>query len=190
MNIKQIYKNFRFCACPIYQSMSAKADKYNTTPAVHSDTGDMLVFYLETHRNMLNSRTQTFVHGDYNIENIIVMPDGGISVIDFNSHSGSYGDPWCDLDNMAWMPAMFPHFYTGQIKGYFNGEPPAEFWAVFTYYLAYDALAALTDPYGMNGIEDGTEIVNAIFNWTDNFQNPVPTWYSKELFLFLKKPAM
>jgi len=46
--------------------------------------------------------------------------------------------------------------------------------------LAYDALAALTDPLGLNGLEDGTEIVNNILIWTNKFQNPLPTWYVKE----------
>ncbi|MCL2517712.1 MAG: phosphotransferase [Oscillospiraceae bacterium] len=139
----------------------------------------MLINYLETNRNILDSRPQTFIHGDYNIENIIVMPDGEICVIDFNSYNTQYGDPWWDLNNMAWMPASYSYFQTGQINGYFNGPPPTVFWNVFTYYLAYDALAASTDPYGINGIEDGTEIVNNILNWTSNFQKTVPNWYLK-----------
>jgi serine/threonine-protein kinase len=110
---------------------------------------------------------------------MIVIPDGDILVIDFNSYNLSYGDPWWDLDNMAWMPVMFPHFYTGQMRGYFDGEPPREFWDVLLYYMAYDALAALTDPYGLNGLEDGTKIVDNILNWTNSFQNHVPEWYLK-----------
>ena len=155
-------------------------DEYESKPQIHSDTGKMLVCYLENHRNVLDSRLQTFIHGDCNIENIILLQNGEISVIDFNSYNSSYGDPWWDINNMAWMPTMFPHFYTGQMKGLFNGEPPTEFWNVFSYYLAYDALAALTDPYGLNGIEDGTEIVNSILEWTDNFKNLVPTWYLQD----------
>ena len=113
------------------------------------------------------------------------MPDGIVRTIDFNGYNNtSYGDPWWDIENFAWIPTMFPHFYTGQINGYFNNKIPAEFWDILTYYLAYDALAALTDPYGLNGIEDGTEIVNNILEWTDDFKNPVPSWYLKD-FIFL-----
>ena len=155
-------------------------DEYNSKPEIHSETGEMIVRYLKKHRNVLDIRTQTLVHGDYNIENIIVMPDGEVKTIDFNGFNTHYCDPWWDMNNMAWMPVMFPYFYTGQIKGRLNGEPPEEFWRVFTYYLAYDALAALTDPYGLNGIEDGTEIVQNILTWTDNFRNVVPTWYLKD----------
>ena len=157
-------------------------DEYNSTPQVHSDIGARIVRYLEKHSGITDSRPQTFIHGDYNIENIVVVPNGEISVIDLSSFNTSYGDPWWDMNNMAWMPVMFPCFYTGQIKGYFNGEPPPEFWNVSACYLAYDALAALTDPYGLNGIEDGTEIVNNILKWMDNFKNPVPSWYLKDFY--------
>ena len=158
----------------------ARISEYNSKPDRHSDVGELLVYYLEMHRDVLVSRPQTFTHGDYNTENIILMPNGEVSVIDFNSHGTAYGDPWWDLDNMSWMPTMFPHFYSGQIRGYFGGEPPVDFWGAFAYYLAYDALGALTNPYGINGVEDGTPIVNNILNWTDNLQNPVPTWYLKD----------
>ena len=59
----------------------------------------------------------------------------------------------------------------------FNGESPGEFWRVLFYYLAYDALAVLTDPYGLNGIEDGAAILNNILEWIGNFKNHAPSWY-------------
>ena len=157
-------------------------DKYNSRLDVHSKTGDMIIGYLEENHNQnaLENRTQRFIHGDYNTENIIITSCGEVGVIDFNSYNTAYGDPWWDINNMAWMPKIFPCFYTGQIRGYFDGEPPMNFWNVFAYYLAYDALAALTDPYGLNGLEDGTEIVRNILSWTDNFKSRIPNWYLKD----------
>ena len=153
--------------------------KYQSAPQLHSGTGDVLVRYLDNHRNVLATRPQTFIHGDYNIENILVMADGEVSAIDFNSYNTPYGDPWWDLINIA----MFPHFFTGQLNGYFNGEPPTGFWGVLKYYMAYTALSALTDPYELNGIEDDTETVNNILKWTNNLQNIVPTWYLKDFYI-------
>ena len=153
-------------------------DEYRANPQVHSELGEMIIGYLASHSDVLDSCIQTFIHGDYNIENIIVTSNGEIRVIDFSGYNTSYGDPWWDMHNMAWMPTMYPHFYSGQIKGAFNGAPPKHFWQVLTYYFAYDALAALTDPYGLNGIEDGTDIVNNILQWTNHFKGTVPTWYS------------
>lgn len=157
--------------------------QYNSKPEIHSDIGGMLLRYLDENKSVLDSCTQTFIHGDYNTENIMVLPSGDISVIDFNCFNTPHGDPWWDMNNMAWMPTMYPHFYTGQICGYFGNEPPIEFWNVLTYYLAYDALAALTDPYGLNGIEDGTDIVNNILKWTNNFSSTIPTWYLKDFYI-------
>lgn len=153
-------------------------DTYNSKSEIHCDIGEMIIRYLKEHNNVLLSRKQTYIHGDYNTENILVTANNEISIIDFNCYNTIYGDPWYELDNMAWMNTLYPHFHIGQIRGYFNGEPPIDFWNVFTYYLAYDALAALTDPYGLNGIEDGTEIVNKILKWTDNFNNAIPSWYN------------
>ena len=154
-------------------------DDYNAKPEVHSENSEMAIRYLRENREVLAHRRQTFIHGDYNAENIMVMPEGKIGVIDFSSFNSAYGDPWWDFNMVAWMETMYPHFYTGQVRGYFEGDPPMEFWHVFAYYLAYDVLAALTDPYGLNGLEDGTEIARNILSWIDYFRNPVPTWYLK-----------
>jgi len=151
--------------------------KYNCKPKTHCATGAMLVRYLKENRCVLAARPQTLIHGDYNAENIIAMPGGEVGAIDFSSYNSAYGDPWWDFNNAAWMPALFPPFYTGQMHGYWGGEPPVEFWKVYAYYLAYDALAALTDPYGLNGLEDGAQVVRNILAWTSNFRSPVPSWY-------------
>jgi serine/threonine-protein kinase len=153
---------------------------HNCKPELHSETGETIVRYLKKNRNVFENRPLAFIHGDYNTENIIILQNGDVGTIDFNNFNTHYADPWWDLNNTAWMPTMSPYFYTGQIRGYFNGEPPTEFWDILTYYLAYDALAALTDPYGLNGIEDGTEIVQNILTWTNNFKNLVPQWYLKD----------
>ena len=137
-------------------------DLYNAKPQVHCEIGEMLVRYLQERRDAIALRPQTFIHGDFNTENIIVRPDGEISVIDFNSYNTMYGDPWEELNSMAWMPKINFDFQSGQINAYFNGEPPAAFWKVFHYDLAYTALTALTDAYGLNGIENGMEIVERI----------------------------
>ena len=152
-------------------------NKYHFKPKARCATGAMLVRYLKENRHVLAARPQTLIHGDYNAENIIAMPGGEVGVIDFSSYNSAYGDPWWDFNNVAWMPTLFPPFYTGQMQGYWGGEPPVDFWKVYTYYLAYDALAALTDLYGLNGLEDGAQVVQNILAWTSNFHNPVPTWY-------------
>ena len=151
--------------------------RYHSKPEAHCEAGDRTVRYLQKSCTAIAKRPQTFIHGDYNTENIIVMPTGEIGVIDFNSYNTSYGDPWEELTGMAWMPALHFAFHSGQINGYFGGEPPAAFWSALCYYLAYSALTALTDAEGLNGVDNGAEIAERIFAWTDNFTRPMPVWY-------------
>jgi GNAT superfamily N-acetyltransferase len=150
---------------------------YKTKPEVHSATGENIVRYLHDHKDMLLSLPISFIHGDFHYENIVVTPDGKVGVIDFSSFNTPYGNSWWDFNQIAWMTAHYPYFYSGQVNGYFGDKVPEKFWRVLSYYMAYDALAALTDPYELNGIEDGAYVVNNIFKWTNSFTRRIPTWY-------------
>ena len=59
-------------------------DKYNAKADIHSETAEMVIRYLKENCSLLDNRPQTFIHGDFNTENIIVMPDGTVRTIDFN----------------------------------------------------------------------------------------------------------
>jgi len=54
---------------------------------------------------LLVGKPQTFIHGDFNISNMIVMPGKQIGdcigVIDFNSYNQDHGDPWQEFDPCA-----------------------------------------------------------------------------------------
>ena len=159
------------------RTVQARLDAYRAKPPAHSDAGELFVRYLETRGAAVADRPQTAVHGDYNAENLLVASPA-IYMVDFNAHRGAYGDPWYDLANMAWMPEVYPRYQSGQLDGYFGGRPPAAFWDALAYYLACTALAALTDPHGLNGLEDGTYVVNRVLDWTDGLRKTVPSWYA------------
>ena len=159
------------------QKLQKWLDVYSANTVIHCAKGELIIQYLKQNSGILDGREQTFIHGDFNTENIIAMPNGEVGAIDFNSYNTAYGDPWFDLCTAAWMPAMFPPFYTGQLAGYFCGAPSASFWNVYTYYLAYDALAALADSDGTFGIDDSKYVTDNILAWTDGFKRPVPVWF-------------
>jgi serine/threonine-protein kinase len=123
------------------------------------------------------------MHGDFNISNMMIMPDKQIGVIDYNSYNKDHGDPWWEFDPCmdGWGSEPSAHFFTGLIRGYFNGEPPNDYFMVFSYYLAYDALAALCDTsvYNQGEPEVGKQHIENILRWFDGMQNSVPTWYLK-----------
>lgn len=152
---------------------------YHTRTELHCEPGDMIIIYLQENRDSLGVRPQTYIHGDYNPGNVIIMPNGELGVIDFCS---SYGDPYMDLFKVSWRPNLFPYYYSGQIDGYFNSEPTLEFWNAYTYYFAYGALIALEGPHwaGFHDLEEGKNVMQNILMWSDNFKNPIPAWYQKK----------
>lgn len=148
---------------------------YNEIPVKYQGV-DLLVRYLRDNQELLDNRPQTFTHGDWNTENLILIPDGQIGIIDLSGEK-DYGDPWwefllipCDLNSSA-------YFYTGQIKGYFEGEPPSEFFRLLSYYISYSTLEFLFDLAG----EDTPNNVKCVLNWFDDMQNPVPAWYLPQM---------
>jgi len=163
-----------------YRKVQSRIDFYNANP-VKSESGDIIVRYLQEHKHLLNNRPQTFNHGDYTIVNLLIMPDGQVGVIDFNAYNKGYGDPWWEFDPTNWGNELNIRFYNGFIKGYFDGEPPDEFFIMLSYYLAYRALADFCDiSSGIYGSpEEGMLCLNNVLRWFDNMQNPVPSWYLK-----------
>ena len=166
-----------------YRKVQDRIDFYNANP-VKSENGDIIVRYLQENKRLLDGRPQTFGHGDFNIGNMMVTPDGQLAAIDFNAGNKDHGDPWWEFDPLmdGWGSEPSPYFFTGMIKGYFNGDPPQEFFKVFSYYLAYSALAALCDTsvYNQGEPEVGKRHMENTLRWFDNMQNPVPTWYLRD----------
>jgi serine/threonine-protein kinase len=58
---------------------------------------------------------------------MMILPDGQVGVIDFNAFNQGHGDPWWEFDSIPWGTEPPAYFYTGMIRGYFGGEPPAGF---------------------------------------------------------------
>lgn len=140
---------------------------------------DLIVAYLRERVSLLDGRPQCFAHGDYNTGNMIATPDGRMGVIDFNYYNLGYGDPWWELCNVAWGQGIEAAFFTGQIQGYFEGEPPAGFFEMLAFYHAYSALAAVTlTAQGEEGNpEEGLRHLADVLIWYDGMRAVVPAWY-------------
>jgi len=153
-------------------------DTYQANTLLHCKSGEIIIEYFINNKNILSVQPQTFIHGDYNPGNLIIMPNNELGVIDF---SCGYGDPYWDIFKVSWRPTMYSHFYSGQIRGY-TCEPSLEFWKIYTHYFAYGALLALRAPQwaGFNDLEEGRRTAQDILKWSDNLTNPIPTWYLDE----------
>jgi len=139
--------------------------------------GDTLVLdYIAQHRHLLNNRPQCFGFDDYNIFNMMFSNES-LAVIDFERYN--ICDPWEEFSDIVWSVKYSPHFATGQIRGYFGGEPPEEFWGLLALYIS-DYLLAFwkNQPITNDFWHDITLVLSQnVLIWFKNMTNPKPTWY-------------
>lgn len=141
-----------------------------------------ILAYVEENRHLLKNRPQCFQHGDYHVGNMM-MENGdklftkALKIIDFDRFD--FGDPWEEFNRIVWSAAASPHFATGQIRGYFRGEPSIEFWRLLALYIASNTLSSIywAIPFGQSDIDTMMQQSQDVLFWFDNMRNPVPTWY-------------
>ncbi len=112
---------------------------------IQSSEIDLLADYLRENDYLLNNRPQCLNHGDYNITNLILTPDGQIGVVDFNAFTSIYGDPYWDFCTIPDGYKPCGYYYSGMILGYFGGEPRDDFFPLLAYYFAYCEIAAVCE---------------------------------------------
>ena len=148
---------------------------------VHIDGSDAILAFYEENRHLLRGRPQCFIHGDYHNDNLLISANRDIMVVDWDLIDSLYGDPWSEFSRIL-NANLVPHFTTGQIHGYFDGEPPEEFWRILALYLSTGALVLVSwAVYVEPGCRDESiQTANNIMNWFDEMRNPVPKWYLRE----------
>ena len=135
--------------------------------------------YINQNRHLLENRPQCFQHGDYHVGNMM-MENGELKIIDFDRYD--FGDPWEEYNRIVWSAAASPHFATGQLRGYFGGEPPIEFFKLLVFYIASNTLGHVSWAihFGQEEMDVAVKQTQDILRWLDNMQNPVPTWYLRD----------
>jgi aminoglycoside phosphotransferase (APT) family kinase protein len=90
--------------------------------------------FVEANLHLLRDRPTTFRHGDFHPGNLIVDGTELSGVIDFNR--ADWGDPFDDFYKTAYFGAPVSAMYAiGLVRGYFGGDPPAEFWPIYNVYV-------------------------------------------------------
>lgn len=158
-----------------------KIQKYQEC-GIRFDGDDFVVEYVENNRHLLENRPQCFQHGDYHVGNMM-MERGELKIIDFDRYD--FGDPWEEFNRIVWCAAVSPHFATGQLRGYFDGEPPLEFFKLLAFYIASNTLSSIywAIPFGQSDLDIMMKQSQDVLRWYDNMQNPVPTWYLKDFYI-------
>jgi serine/threonine-protein kinase len=159
-----------------------RADFYKSYN-INLPNAELIIEYVHDNSDFLDSRPQTFIHGDFWHGNIFIDLNGRIGIIDFNGYTLGYGDPYQDLSDI--MPHKengdYSYFLTGLFNGYFDGEPPYEFFKILVYYHAFNALANLGQIAESQGEQRANHIkhLENTMRWFDDFKNIVPSWYIK-----------
>ena len=158
-----------------------KIQKYHEC-GIRFDGDEYVIEYIEKNRHLLENRPQCFQHGDYHIGNMM-MERGELKIIDFDRYD--FGDPWEEFNRIVWSAAASPHFATGQLRGYFCGEPPLEFFKLLAFYIASNTLSSIywAVPFGQSDLDTMMKQSQDVLRWYDNMRNPVPTWYLKDFYI-------
>jgi serine/threonine-protein kinase len=157
-----------------------KIQKYHEC-GVRFEGDDYVLDYIESHRDLLDGRPQCFQHGDYHVGNMMTAR-GELKIIDFDRYD--FGDPWEEFNRIVWSAAASPHFATGQLRGYFGGEPPLEFFRLLAFYISSNTLSSIywAIPFGQAELDTMMKQSRDVLCWFDNMRNPVPIWYLKDFY--------
>ena len=135
--------------------------------------------YIATSHHLMRARPVAFLHDDYHPGNLIVSDGHFSGVIDLNRCD--WGDPYHDFYKVAHFSApRFPCFARGQIDGYFNKTVPAEFWRLYTLYVAMSLHVDLlwTRQYWPQRFDEALERNSHIRRTHDFHHGTAPLWYS------------
>ena len=160
------------------EKMDSKIKMYKDCP-IKFDGAEDIIDYIESNRQLLVNKPQTFHHGDFHIGNMMIE-NNKIVIIDFNRFD--FGDPWEEFNRIVWCVQASPIFASGIIDGYFDNEVPMEFWKLLALYICSNTLSSIAWAISYGGSEVQTMLNQAedVLNWYDNMRNPIPTWYIKE----------
>jgi serine/threonine-protein kinase len=160
---------------------SYKIQKYQEC-GVRFEGDDKVITYIEENRHLLENRPQCFQHGDYHVGNMM-LENGELRIIDFDRYD--FGDPWEEFNRIVWSAAVSPHFATGQLRGYFGGEPPIEFFKLLAFYIASNTLSSIywAIPFGQSDLNTMMKQSQNVLAWYEGMQNPIPTWYLKDFYI-------
>jgi aminoglycoside phosphotransferase (APT) family kinase protein len=136
---------------------------------------EMFSMMLKDGWDTLNNITTSFQHGDFHVENM-VYHQNQVHIIDFNR--ADEGDPWQEFDRIAFSARVSPAFAKGQIHGYFDYQPPIEFYIRLRFYLAINSFSSIpwaSINYGISEVEHMKKIANEILAWYKE-DDVIPLW--------------
>lgn len=160
---------------------NAKIDRkiamYESCELKYESGGDAFLSYLAENRYLLRGRPQSYQHGDYHINNMMIDQDGVLTIIDFDRDD--FGDPWEEFNRIVWCVQAAPAFASGMVDGYFDNEIPMDFWRLLALYICSNTLSSLpwAIPFGEEEIKVMRKQAAQVLEWYDGMKSVIPTWY-------------
>jgi len=144
------------------------------------EKGELFLAYIKANQQLIKARPTTFQHGDFHVGNMILSVDKKLSIIDFNRWD--HGDPWEEFNRIDFTAQLSPLFATGQLNGYFSGEPSPEFFKLLLLYISTNTLSAL--PWALNFTDAEVRTMRkkaaTVLEWYDDMTRIIPSWYDMD----------
>jgi aminoglycoside phosphotransferase (APT) family kinase protein len=142
---------------------------------------EQIMKFIDENIHLMKQRPNLFQHDDFHVGNIIVKNKKLAGIIDFNRYD--WGDPIHEFLKVGiFSREVSVPFSIGQIKGYFNGAKPDEyFWRLYSLYLAMCVFSTVV--WTLRTIPDNIEeMLDKVYTFLedhDYFHKLKPVWYSE-----------
>ncbi|AKA70404.1 aminoglycoside phosphotransferase family protein [Clostridium scatologenes] len=146
--------------------------------SVRIPNDETAIAFVKNNIDMLCKSAPVYEHGDFHVGNLIYTPDKTIGVIDFNRLE--CGDKYEEFYKVQSFDVEHSiAFSVGEIQGYFNGEPPIDFWKIQAVYVAHSSLYSIkwAEKFGQKEVDGMTKRCLEAFTYYDNFNLIIPKWY-------------
>lgn len=137
--------------------------------------------FVKENINLMCQLEPVYKHGDYHLGNMVYTTQNEVGIIDFNRwECGDRFEEFYKLQSFD--NDLSIAFSIGQLHGYFDGEPPLEFWKIQAVYVAHSALWSIewATRFGDQEIANMTRICHNAFRDYDNFNLQIPKWYTQK----------
>jgi len=148
--------------------------------SVRISNDENAINFVKNNIELLCKSSPVYKHGDFHVGNLIYTPDKTIGVIDFNRwECGDKYEEFYKLQSFD-VNVSIP-FSVGQLQGYFQGNPPIDFWKIQAVYVAHASLYSIkwAEKFGQKDAIAMTKRCLEAFDDYNNFNLIIPKWYSQ-----------
>lgn len=133
--------------------------------------------YIEDNWHLLKGRPTGFQHGDYHTGNMVIDSTHNLHIIDWNRYD--CGDPYEEFIRIVFSVEVCRYFASGQLFGYFEQDPPIEFFKLLAMYIASNQIGVVG--WAMNNSKTEKDLAIrqnlSVASWYDDMKNIIPSWY-------------